>query len=185
GNMTIDFLAGQAFQKLTTTNRGGTTYLNSSPPYFPVLDNFNTNTTVYGDLFESALASYFGRLNLNYGDRYLLTANIRRDGSSRFSPLYRYGNFPSVALAWKIHNESFLQLPSFISELKLRGGYGLLGSDQVPNYAYLTSINATVPYSFNGVGVMGATQTRIVSTAIKWEEKTTRNVALDMSFLGG
>lgn len=185
GKLKIEALAGQAFQEFTVVSRGAYTELNPEPPYYPVLSNGQTGTAVTGGEVESVLSSYFGRVNLSYEDRYLLTANVRRDGSSKFSETYRYGVFPSVSAAWKIHNESFITLPQVISELKLRGGYGVLGSDAIPDYTYMPSINTNIVYNWSGQRVIGASQTSLVSSSIKWEEKTTRNVGVDVVLADG
>lgn len=86
--------------------------------------------------------SYLGRVNYNYDDRYLITFNGRRDGSSKFSREHRGGNFGSVAGAWNVSNEKFIRLPDVMSFLKLRGGYGTLGNQNFPSYyGYTTYIN--------------------------------------------
>jgi TonB-dependent starch-binding outer membrane protein SusC len=150
-------------------------------PYYPVLDN-GTNKTAAGSESKNVLASYLGRFNYSYDDRYLLTATLRRDGSSRFAPSNRYGNFPSLAVAWKLHNEDFLNLPEAISEFKIRASYGQLGNQEIGNYAYFATINPNITYSFGGNKVTGATQTQLVSEDIRWETKTTSNVGFDAAF---
>src|SRR6185437_17032193 len=87
---------------------------------------------------EHTLISWFGRANYNFEDKYLLTATLRDDGSSRFAPQNRWALFPSVALAWKLKAESFLRNADKVSELKIRLGYGLTGQqDGIGNYDYL------------------------------------------------
>ncbi len=85
---------------------------------------------------SSAIESYFGRLNYNYDDRYLLTATLRADGSSSFAKESRWGWFPSVALAWKVNNEAFLKDVEAINSLKLRLGWGVVGNQWAGSYAY-------------------------------------------------
>src|SRR5699024_10504741 len=116
-----------------------------------------------------------GRLNYNYDDRYLMTATLRRDGSSRFAPENRFGNFPSLALGWRISNEEFFNV-SEINQLKLRASYGELGNQNIGDYLYQGVINRNIPYNFDGNRVLGGIQTSIISENIKWETTTSVNV---------
>jgi TonB-linked SusC/RagA family outer membrane protein len=183
GKHSVDLLVGQMYQNGQFYEaRGHTESLNS--PYYPVLDN-GTNKSASGSRSESVLSSYLGRLNYNYADRYLLTATLRRDGSSRFSKSNRFGYFPSIALGWRVNNEEFLNLPEFISDLKVRASYGQLGNQNIGDYLYSAYINENMPYNFNGQKVIGGTQTSIVDENIKWEVKTTTNVGFDASLFDG
>lgn len=129
----------------------------------------------------AALYSMLGRINYNYDDRYLLTANFRRDGSSKFAPANRYGNFAGFAAAWNISNEKFLKLPSFVSSLKLRGGYGVLGNQTALGYYdYQSYINNTTNYLFGEQLATGSTTVSVTDPTLKWESTTTSNVALDL-----
>lgn len=183
GKHGIDLLAGQMYQAGGSDLQSGHTESLSSP-YYPVLDN-GSNKSSSGSRYRNTLFSYLGRFNYNYDDRYLLTATLRRDGSSRFAPSNRYGNFPSVAVAWKLHNEKFMQLPEFISELKARASYGELGNQNIGDYAFAATINPNLSYNFNGQKVTGATQTALVDPNIKWESKITSNVGIDVLLFGG
>ena len=137
-----------------------------------------------GTEFINNLDSYFGRINYNYDDKYLLAASIRRDGSSRFSPQLKYGTFPGVSVGWKISNEKFWTVPaSTISSLKLRASYGELGNQNFADYAYQGVINSGVVYTFNGVRYTGGIQTSVVSETLQWEEKATTNVGIDAILL--
>jgi TonB-linked SusC/RagA family outer membrane protein len=152
-------------------------------PYFRVLDAGPLDTkSVSGSMSESSLVSWLGRINYSYADKYLLTANFRRDGSSKFGPDYRWGNFPSLALGWKIHNENFFTI-DFISTLKLRAGIGVIGNEQsVPNYQYASYINNYPTYAFGNQLPLAAIQTQMSSADIHWEEKNTKNIGIDASF---
>ncbi len=183
GKHSVSALVGQMYQEGSFSGIGGFAQ-DLSTPYFPVLDN-GSNKTASGSESENALASYLGRVNYSYDDRYLLTATLRRDGSSRFAPANRYGNFPSVALGWKLHNEKFFNMPEFISEFKLRGSYGQLGNQNIGDYLYYATINPNIVYNFNGKPVTGGLQTTLVAEDIKWETKTTSNVGFDARFFGG
>jgi TonB-linked SusC/RagA family outer membrane protein len=176
-------LVGQMYQEGSFSGIGGYSQ-ELTTPYFPVLSN-GTNQTASGTETKNALASYLGRINYSYDDRYLLTATLRRDGSSRFAPQYRYGNFPSVALGWKLHNEKFFQMPEFITELKLRGSYGELGNQNIGDYLYYATINPNIVYNFNAQPVVGGLQTSVVAEDIRWETKTTGNVGFDATLFEG
>ncbi len=181
GQHKLNVLVGQMYQKGSTVTQGGHSE-NLTYPYYPVLDNGSNKSSVGNETYN-ALFSYLGRINYEYGDRYLITATARRDGSSRFAPVNRYGVFPSIAAAWKLQNEQFFKLPTFISELKLRGSYGQLGNQNIADYLYVDRINQNLPYNFNGVKVMGSSQTQILSPTIRWETTTSGNVGFDAGFL--
>jgi TonB-dependent starch-binding outer membrane protein SusC len=149
-----------------------------SEPYFKQISNGST-TSATGYTSESRLVSYFGRLIYNYKDKYLLTGSIRRDGSSRFAPSYRWGNFPSVAAGWKINNEEFMKGFKNINLLKLRASWGMLGNQEIPDYLYTAQINPYASYVFNGTLNSGSAQISYVDPAIKWEAKTTTNIGID------
>ncbi|HEY6900985.1 MAG TPA: SusC/RagA family TonB-linked outer membrane protein, partial [Puia sp.] len=134
--------------------------------------------TSYKD--ASTLISFLGRINYNFDDRYLLTGNFRRDGSSRFSPLNRYGNFASIAAAWNISNEHWLHLPASVSSLKLRSGYGQLGNQNFGNYMFQSYINSNASYVFNNTLVPGSTTVSQADPSLKWESTRTTNVAVDL-----
>lgn len=125
----------------------------------------------------AALSSFLGRINYSYDDRYLLTFNVRRDGSSKFSEDNRFFIFPSVGVAWKIHND--FTMPSFISELKLRGGIGQVGNQEIGNFRYQSTINRSIPYEYSTGRVLGAATTTLVDPSIQWETRITRSIAID------
>ena len=179
-------LAGTTYQIDKYSNTFGSAQ-GFTRPYFYT---FNAASSAYPNLFlkileTATLVSYIGRINYNYNDRYLLTANFRRDGSSKFSPANRFGNFGSVSGAWNISNEKFLTLPKAISSLKLRGGYGTLGNQNIASYLYQSFVNSNASYLFGNPAVLapGTTQTAVVDANIKWESKITSNVAVDLGLL--
>ncbi|MBZ9629533.1 TonB-dependent receptor [Salegentibacter sp. LM13S] len=178
GKHGVDVLLGQTYQKNSAVQRQA--HSESLPkPYYPVLSN-GSNQTVGGQEYYSSLASYFGRLNYNFDDRYLLTATVRRDGSSRFAPDNRYGTFPSVALGWRLSNEDFFNVPE-INQLKFRASYGELGNQNIGDYLYQAVINRNIPYNFGGNRVLGGLQTSIIAEDIKWETTTSLNLGMDVS----
>ena len=133
--------------------------------------------------YENYLVSFFGRLNYNFMERYLLTATLRRDGSSRFSQNNRWGLFPSAAFAWTILNEPWMESTrNVLSTLKLRIGYGVTGQQEIGDYQYLTSYSlGTNP---NGT-YLGSylLKPNGYSPDLKWEQTTTYNAGIDFGFL--
>lgn len=136
------------------------------------------NLTSYLD--TSTLLSYLGRVNYNFADRYLVTVNFRRDGSSRFGPANKFGNFASIAGAWNVSSEKFIHLPLFISSLKLRSGYGVLGNQNFGNYLYQSYINSNASYVFGNTLALGSTTVSVSDPSLKWESTKTTNAAIDL-----
>ncbi|WP_207497213.1 SusC/RagA family TonB-linked outer membrane protein [Aridibaculum aurantiacum] len=184
GRHKVDLLAGQAFQKFRNswTNASG---VGLPEPYFYTFSAIAdpASKTLASGSGTATLSSFFGRANYNFDSRYLLTFNFRRDGTSRFNPDLRWGNFSSVAAAWNIHNEKFIKLPTVISSLKLRGGYGELGNQDIEFYEYQSFINPNASYLFGNTLAPGATVVSLVDPGLKWERKKTTNVALDLGLL--
>lgn len=136
---------------------------------------------------EFYIVSFFGRVNYSLNDKYLLTATLRQDGTSRFSPENRWGLFPSLALAWKIDEEPFLQDAESLSQLKLRVSYGVTGQQRIGqgNYPYLpryTLSEPTARYPFGGEFIY-TLRPEGYNENLKWEETTTYNLGLDYGFL--
>lgn len=126
--------------------------------------------------FESTLSSYFARTMYSLSDKYLLTATLRYDGSSKFAEGNRWGWFPSAALAWRVSNEDFLKDNDYINNLKLRVGYGAVGNQSVPNYAF-TSIYGASPTPF-GSGLLA---TNSANPDLQWETTYSSNIGLDLN----
>jgi TonB-dependent starch-binding outer membrane protein SusC len=184
GDHSVEVLVGQSYRYgsrvLREARADGFT-----APYYPVISRGQTVSSK-GEEYENALSSYFGRINYSYDDRYLLSASLRRDGSSRFAPVNKFGYFPAASVGWRISNESFWNVPaSIISSLKLRGSYGKLGNQEIGDYQFQGTINTGVVYTFNGVRYTGGLQTLVASPDIKWESKAITNVGFDGVFLDG
>lgn len=180
----IDVLAGHSYQNFlvrSPNNPGisanGTIQPNSTPAY----------PYTKGDY---ALESYYGRLNYNFRDRYLVTATLRADRSSRFAKEFRTGYFPAVGAAWRIKGEEFLKDSKVLSDLKLRAGYGITGQQNLGDSYYYSYIpiytlgDPTVSYQFGGAPVQTLRPEAYVSN-LKWEETTTYNAGLDYGFADG
>lgn len=133
----------------------------------------------------SRLISVFGRVNYTFLDRYLLTATVRRDGSSKFGPANRWGTFPSAALAWRIHQEPFMEDVSFISNLKLRLSAGMTGNQEIGdfNYAPFYSTGGRRAQAQFGNEFVSTIRPRAADQTLQWEETTTYNVGLDYGVL--
>ncbi len=147
------------------------------------LDVGQTLNSINGGKSYDALASYFGRVAYDYDERYLVTATFRSDGSSKFAPGNRWGYFPAFSLGWRVSEEDFFQNIGFISNLKVTGGWGSLGNQNVPGLQYLALISSGRRYSFGGNQTVGAAQTRIPNLNITWESAQMTNFGLDIGFL--
>ncbi|MDE6870938.1 MAG: TonB-dependent receptor [Bacteroidales bacterium] len=147
------------------------------------LDAAATNGPVGGNYTEWAMRSYFGRIVLNYDDKYLLEANFRADGSSRFAPGNRWGYFPSVSAGWRISGEQFMKGASgWLSLLKLRASYGSLGNNATTSYYMYQSLYSTANYILNNGIAGGFAQTALANPDLTWEKTYMANVGLDFSF---
>ena len=136
-----------------------------------------------GGNITSVLQSVFGRVNYVFDDKYLVTATVRRDASSKFASDNRVGVFPSFSIGWNVSNEGFWNQDGAFSRLKLRAGYGELGSQEIPDYAYQSVFNLTSNTSFGGQTVPGFAQTSFNFENIRWETARTLNVGADLGFL--
>ena len=133
-------------------------------------------------LSDSRLLSYFARLRYDYEGKYLLTAVLRRDGSSNFGPGNKFGYFPSASAGWVVSEESFLENSSVIDFLKLRGSFGILGNDRIGSFRFVSLMNGEGVYTFGGNQLVFGTATGALSNPnIKWEEQESFNVGLDLS----
>ncbi|WP_252191114.1 TonB-dependent receptor [Polaribacter sp. Q13] len=151
----------------------------------PTLGSGSVSTsTNSGDISKSKLLSYFGRLNYNYDDRYLVTGTYRLDGSSRFGANNRWGKFPSLALGWNVHKENFYKLDA-VSQLKFRLGWGETGNQNIPVTAIANTLNLGSNYVFGGEEStqVGVAPFRSGNADLKWETTVTKNIGFDMGFL--
>lgn len=149
------------------------------------LDAATSGLYTSGNFTRSVLTSILGRVFYSYKDRYLITATIRRDGSSRFGANHRYGNFPSVSIGWNVAEEEFVKNNvSWLDQLKLRGGYGVLGNQEISDYQYSSVVTTGINYP-NGLGglLQGAFPKDFSSPNIKWEETAMTNIGIDFMAL--
>lgn len=146
-------------------------------------DNASTMKDIGGSASDWAMLSIMARLNYTFDNRFLLTATYRRDGSSRFGASHRWGNFPSVSVAWRISQEQWFPKDFLIDDLKLRAGYGITGNDKIGSYAYLSTYN-TGTYIFGTNVVPTLVAKTMANPNIHWEEVRQTNFGLDMGLFG-
>jgi TonB-linked SusC/RagA family outer membrane protein len=133
---------------------------------------------------EWRLLSLIARANYAYKDKYLLSASIRRDGSSRFAPGHNWGTFPSVSAGWRISDESFFPKLSFLDQAKFTGSFGLAGNNSIGNYDYIPGVDP-YNYPFGGVLTPGAAISSLGNKQLGWETTRQLDIGLDLSFLQG
>ncbi len=133
-------------------------------------------------IYEKSHAAFIGRLNYAYKDKYLLTSNFRADGSGQFSSKNRWGYFPSFSLGWRISRESFFENITFINDLKLRAGWGIVGNDRANPYAWYGLVNPAA-YITGGTVINAYVPGTLENTALKWEKTAQYNIGLDIAFL--
>lgn len=196
-------LAGHSYQNFLEENRifayRGFANNNIEPKYQDQTSTTTYPTSVNSAAVKNELQSYFGRVNYTYDDRYMFTATLRADGSSKFGVNNKYGYFPSVALGWNISNEGFLA-NSFFDNLKLRTSWGQTGNQEIPSkitkasYSEDRLITGGQSYSTypldpnaNSVGAYpyGIVFTRLANPNLQWEVSTQLNAGLDFAFLNG
>ena len=196
GDHVFSALLGHSFQKIQY--QGRTWSINKFPivPTEPIYNpgigqelTLATNKPA-GSATINELQSFFSRLNYQFQDKYLVTATVRADGSSKFGSNNRYGYFPSFSLGWRLSEEPFLKNTS-ISNLKLRGGWGQTGNQEIPSKItqplFTASVSGTTSYPLdNGSSYSpGITYSRLANPDIQWEVSTQSNVGLDFAFLNG
>lgn len=181
GKHHINVVAGQTYEEENTDLLNGWA-LNFTEPYFLQLQN---GADTYSSSFEykHAILSYIGRVNYNYDDRYLFSATVRRDASSRLSKNIRWGTFPSVSLGWRFDKESFFPFSTdVVNMFKVRGSYGELGNENIGEYVYQAVMSRNnMTYSFNNSPVTGSAISTFVDNNLAWEKKKTYNVGIDLA----
>ena len=134
---------------------------------------------------QNALQSFFGRINYNYANRYLVEFNVRRDGSSRMPKSHRYATFPSVSAGWIITNEEFMPQLDALNYLKLRASWGVLGNQEIGDYQYSPTLAANYNYYFGDTKVIGMTENIVANDNIKWETTRITDIGVDAAFFKG
>lgn len=178
GEHKISALAGYTYQD--SRFRHIQAYGEGLPQELEEIDAATTNRSNEGNSWRSVLTSILGRVFYSYQNKYLFTATIRRDGSSKFGKNNRYGYFPSFSLGWNVAEEKFMENVHWLDQLKLRGGYGVLGNQEIDNYQYSSTITTGINYpDGNGGLLQGAFPKNFANPDIKWEETAMTNVGID------
>lgn len=181
GKHHINLVAGQTYEEENTQLLTGWG-IKLREPYFLQLQNAAT-THAESFEFKHALSSYIARLNYNYDEKYLISAIVRRDGSSRLSKDIRWDTFPSVSAGWRFDKESFFPISRDVVNLfKLRASYGVLGNENIGEYQYQATMSRNnMTYSFGNNPVTGSAVSTFVNNNIHWEKKKTTNIGIDMA----
>lgn len=141
-----------------------------------------TGSTIIGSsLNEWAMASFIGRVNYQYDNKYLLTASFRADGSSKFGAANKWGYFPSMAVGYRLSEEPFMEDLKFISDLKIRGSYGLTGNQEIGSYQSLATVTTSNIYVFDNKLYPGARHTRLANGELKWEKTAQWDIGIDLA----
>ncbi len=179
----LTVLGGFSYQKFVSEDFGARSqsFLSNSVS-FRNLAGGSVSLPGNSSLSESQLASYYGRANYNFADRYLLTVNARYDGSSNFSKNNKWAFFPSAALAWNMKNERFMQNVRSINSFKWRFSYGLTGNQAINPYQTLARFSSVFTF-VNGLPVNAVRPTTIANEELKWETTAQKNIGVDISFL--
>lgn len=183
GNHSFDAMLGQEIDY-----RGYESLLGGSKDFpFDNIANDNlglgaTPTKVQSDYSEQYLVSFFARANYDYKGRYLLTASVRADGSSKFGDNNKWGIFPSASAAWRISEEQFLKQQDVVSNLKLRVGWGVVGNDRIPSFLDMNLLSQ-VKYGWGNSVITGLIPKQIANPDLKWEGSMTTNIGIDFGLL--
>lgn len=178
GDHKVSALIGYTYQD--SNRRYLQAYGESLPQGLEEIDAATTNRSNKGYSNRSVLTSILARAFYSYKNRYLITATIRRDGSSKFGKNNRYGNFPSASVGWNISEENFMSNLNWLDQLKVRGGYGVLGNQEIDDYQYSATITTGINYpDGNGGLIQGAFPKDFANPDIKWEQTEMTNIGID------
>lgn len=201
GNHNLTVVLGQSAQRYTYRQLGGSDYdlLENDPSKANINSAIadRDDERVYGGTGgynNASLASYFGRIDYNYAERYMIQATVRRDGSSRFGPSHKWAVFPAVSLGWNVSNEPFMEnRPDWLTSLKLRASWGKNGNENIGNFRYTSLMDGGQNYYFgggyvvateskNGVMQYGSSPAAIPNPDVKWEESEQTDLGFDIRF---
>ena len=199
GKHNIDFLLNSMSQSFVADFVDiGTTYVTSANPDLLNLGGENQYTRAGGFKQPGALQGYLARAGYNYDNKYYLDATIRRDGSARFDPDYRWGTFPAASAAWRISREDFMKELKWMNDLKLRAGWGKLGNQEVTDMAYLSTMNTGPTFAWGNNPAPRGTNPHAVGLGytssaaavygmanrnLQWEKTTTLNLGFDATLI--
>ncbi len=183
GDLHVNLVGGQSYEEENTHNMAAWATNLSRPLYLQLQNGASRDAESFE--YKHALASYFGRLNVDYAGKYLLSAIVRRDGSSRLTKDIRFDVFPSVSLGWRLDKEDFFPIDDDIVNMaKIRASYGELGNVNIGDYAnQATMARNNMSYSFGNTPIYGSAISTFVNELLAWEKKKTTNVGLDLALL--
>ena len=183
GEHNFKFLAGITFESNTTRFHQSVASDMLSHVTTTNLQQSGNSETLNAESgkFKNTLQSSLARLNYSFKDKYLLTASVRRDGTSKFSDKYKYATFPSASVGWKLSSEPFMENNEIFSELKLRAGYGEIGNQGIENFETIPTFEAGSNAILGGATVSGAVPARIANQDLKWETTKETNIGIDFS----
>jgi TonB-linked SusC/RagA family outer membrane protein len=194
-NHSFTLLAGQSARKSHRQMLSGRGYdLSAYDPWLAIINMARMGANEggrrsNGDMWDTALTSYFGRISWNYDERYMLQATVRRDGSYKFGDRNKWGNFPSFSAGWNAWNEPYLEdvRPEWWSSAKLRGSWGINGSDRISDWSYMALMETGLNYYFGSdtdrAMHYGISAGRLPNPYIHWEESRQTNLGADFTFL--
>ena len=189
GDHNFNVLVGQGVYRYNIS--GGTSLTYTDLP----VDNWQDASFNFGlsqdniiatgwDGIQTRKTSYFGRIIYDYADKYLFTGTIRRDGSSKFPTNKHWGNFPSMSLGWNVHKENFWKENNILNTLKIRGGYGVLGNDEMENFRFANFMVSGTNYTNSGnTIIIGYAPSTLENPELEWEQTSQLNIAADLRFL--
>ncbi len=185
-NQSLEILAGSSIltSKGSAEQRQGSDFLvnNFDDMDFALIRDPNSiHTSILYPSFETGLLSFFGRATYEYKQKYLLSASVRSDASSKFGPDNRTGIFPAVSAGWILSEENFLKSSKNINLFKLRASWGINGNDNIANYQYSTVFNPASGPSFGGLNTPGISVPFLANTKVKWEQVAQTNIGLDIN----
>lgn len=176
---TLEILGGVSAQEYSGTNNSvtGLGFPNDDITYLTAATSISAGSSTYS---AYSLLSALARVNYAYKGKYLLSASVRRDGSSRFGANQKYGNFPAVSVGWVLSDEEFMKGFKFLDLLKLKASYGITGNNFFGNYDAQATIGKYY-YALNGVSVAGQTINRLANSELRWERNKQLDLGLDLS----
>ncbi|NLA48764.1 MAG: TonB-dependent receptor [Bacteroidales bacterium] len=188
---TINGLLGYSYQDFTNENFGARNRdflsnvfgFNNLGAGLQVPDGKYTSGDITSYKSTHKLVAFFARLNYNYSQKYMLSASVRQEGSSRFGANNKWGLFPAVSGGWTISRESFMGNISFINELKLRAGWGVTGNQGIGSYYSLERLGTSGVMLYQGVWIPGYAPSSNPNPDLRWEKKSETNIGIDASFL--
>ncbi len=185
GKQHITALGGYSYQEFVNSSKymSSSNFISDATSYYSIGGGNKSTWNLSSDHDSNKLISFYGRATYNFDEKYLFTATLRQDGSSRFGANTKWGLFPSAAVAWRISQEEFLKNNNVISNLKLRVGYGITGNQEIGNYGSLAILAPNGQYIFGGNYVTSVGPDQYPNPDLKWESTAQTNLGLDFGII--